>query len=133
MRGKKRPLYVDDSRIMRELVQHYFSGLNHIDLIVASDSEEALLLVEDRAVDLVACEFDLRPVGGLRLFRLIREQVPDMPFVFVTLKPLHPRLTELLRSERNVRAVYKNLSGGRFLPALQSAFSAAYNHNLRAW
>lgn len=118
---------------MLDLVSLYFSGLKNINLRVTSDPYEALRLVEDGAVDLVACEYDFRPFGGIWMFRSVRDRVPNMPFVFVTLKPPSPKLIELLRSERNVRAVYKNLSGGGFLPALRSAFAAAYNHDLKAW
>ncbi len=129
----KKPLYIDDSNTMLDLVGHYFSGLSTMKLIVTNDPDEALRLVETGAADLVACEFDLHPCGGLLMFRSVRDRVPKMPFVFVTSKPPSLGLTELLKSERNVRAVYKNLPRGGFLLALRSAFAAAYNHDLKAW
>jgi hypothetical protein len=64
------------------------------------------------------------------MFNSVRDLAPDMPFVFVTTYPPLSRLTELLRSERNVQVVYKGRPEGGFLPALRSAFADADGRKL---
>jgi two-component SAPR family response regulator len=124
-------LYVDDCINILELVDQYFCGPDDIRPLVTNDPDEALHLVADGAVDMVSCEFDLRPSGGIWFFRSVRDLVPDMPFVFVTSYPPVSRLNEVLRSERNVQVVYKNGSKRDFLPTLRSAFVAAFEQRLK--
>ncbi len=126
-----KPLYVDDCISILELVDHCFCGLGDLQVLVTDDAGKALRLVEDGAVDLVACEYDLRPFGGLSLFQAVRDLIPNMPFVFVTSYPPPQRLIELLRSEWNVRVVYKSRPRSSFLPALRSAFVAAHEEKLK--
>jgi DNA-binding NtrC family response regulator len=125
-----RSIYVDDCCSLLDLVSDYFASLDNLQLVVTNDPDEALRLIGDSVVSLVAYAYDLRPCGGPELFRAVRDLVPDLSFLFVTSYPSPQRLNELVRSERNVRAAYKNEAKG-FLPALRSALAAAHEQMIR--
>jgi DNA-binding NtrC family response regulator len=123
-------VYVDDSISILELVSTYFSDLAHYRVLVTHDPFEAVRLVADGAVDLVACDYDIRPCGGPWLFCSVRNLARNMPFIFVTFNPPPTRLVELLRKENNVLLVCKNGTGG-FLKDLHLAITEAERQGLK--
>jgi CheY-like chemotaxis protein len=129
--GIMKTVYVDDNISILELVSAYFDELVPSRVLVTDDPLEAVHMVSDGSVDLVASEYDIRPYGGPWLFRSVREIVPDMPFIFVTFSPPPARLMELLDKKDNVLIVCKNSTGG-FLRDLHSAIVEAHRQGLKA-
>lgn len=64
--GPQRVLVVDDSRSIRTLLKIYLAG-RAFDFVEAETAEEALKLVQARAVDLVLTDFHLEGMSGAEL------------------------------------------------------------------
>lgn len=71
-----RILIVDDSRVMRQLIQRSLrqAGYGHCELIEAADGEAALAAVPREDPDLVLSDSDMPRMGGLELLRVLRSR-----------------------------------------------------------
>jgi two-component SAPR family response regulator len=119
--SKLKPLYVDDSSCLRELVEVYFNDIDKIRIRTTGDEREALDLVQRGVVNLIIIQFDLRPISGEIFFNAVRHVAPELPCVFVSSYPPCKRLNELLLEAEGVRVVFKDDFGGKFLPSLYQA------------
>jgi CheY-like chemotaxis protein len=67
----QRVLVVDDSRSIRTLLKIYLAG-RAFDFVEAETAEEALKLVQQRAVDLILTDFHLEGMSGAELASRVR-------------------------------------------------------------
>jgi two-component system chemotaxis response regulator CheY len=66
-----RVLIVDDSFVMRKMIEHALraAGIQIQEVIGASDGLEALGILKDRTVDLVLCDINMPVMNGLELLQ----------------------------------------------------------------
>ena len=76
-------LVVDDERGMRDFLNILLTKEGH-KVMVASNGEEALKLVENTAFDLVISDIRMPGMSGLDLLESIKDKQPDLPVVMIT-------------------------------------------------
>jgi len=113
-----KPLFVDDSFEVLELVRSYFQNELCIDLHTTRDELEVLRLVASKEVDVLIVDNDLRPGSGIDLYAAVRNLDSDIPFVLVALYPPTDRVRRFVLKE-GVPMVYKNDMGAGFLESLR--------------
>jgi len=66
-----RVLIVDDSSVMRKMIEHALrvAGIQLQEVLTASDGLEALSLLKDNTVDLVLCDINMPVMNGLELLQ----------------------------------------------------------------
>ncbi|WP_194192222.1 response regulator transcription factor [Clostridium chrysemydis] len=80
----KNILVVDDDKDIRELVEAYLKAEGYI-VDKASDGEEALSLIEEKAYDLVILDIMMPKIDGIETLIRIRKKY-KMPVIFLTAK-----------------------------------------------
>jgi len=78
-------LVVDDSKVMREMVQAALVAQNH-EIIVAEDGVEALTLAREHAVDLVLSDINMPNMNGISLVSKLRllDAYKNVPVIMLT-------------------------------------------------
>ena len=66
-------LAVDDSKTMREMVGFTLKGAG-FDVVEAGDGEEALKILEDRAIDVIITDINMPRMDGISLVRTLRSR-----------------------------------------------------------
>ncbi len=79
----KRILIVDDDVLMRKSLSITLGQQGYITMI-AESAEAALLLVRTTQPDLILLDIGLPGIDGLEALRLIRQQLVNIPVIFVT-------------------------------------------------
>ena len=82
-RGRRRVLVVDDSPIVRDLLQELLSSVG-LEVRVAGDGAAALASLTDNPVDLIVCDVEMPVMDGFELLRRLRERAERVPVVMVT-------------------------------------------------
>jgi diguanylate cyclase (GGDEF)-like protein len=77
-----RVLFVDDSRLMRELAADAFSGKVHVETV--ESGERALECLERQPVDLVVSDLEMQGLSGLELLEEVRRSHPETAFILLT-------------------------------------------------
>ena len=65
-------LVADDNEFSRKLVRTILKGLRVRDLKEARDGAEALDILKREPVDMVLCDYDMKPMSGLDFIRHVR-------------------------------------------------------------
>jgi CheY-like chemotaxis protein len=83
--GQETILFVDDDDMVRRLTHKLLTTAGY-SVLLAQDGAEAVKLIAQHAekVDLALLDFAMPKVGGEEVFRVLREQRPDVPVVFAT-------------------------------------------------
>ena len=80
-----RVLHVDDDPGFLELVATFLEReRGRIEVDTATDAEEGLEFLADRAVDCVVSDHDMPGKNGIEFLRTVRETDPELPFVLFT-------------------------------------------------
>jgi chemotaxis protein histidine kinase CheA len=82
-RARRRVLVVDDSPIVRDLLQELLSSVG-LEVRVAGDGAAALDSLADSPVDLIVCDVEMPVMDGFELLRRLRERAERVPVVMVT-------------------------------------------------
>lgn len=89
--GKCTILVVDDQTLVRSLIVQVLKGLGFVSehLHQAVDGMGALRSLNARPIDVVLCDINMEPVGGLDLLKEVRMGRPhlspsNMPFIFLS-------------------------------------------------
>jgi two-component system chemotaxis response regulator CheY len=86
--GEIRALIVDDSSVMRKIVERTLrqAGLAQLVVLEAGSGTEALDLLRATPVDLILTDINMPSMDGLEFLRQIRVQnlVPGVPVVMIT-------------------------------------------------
>ena len=79
-------LIVDDSRVMRQIVQRTLrqAGYDALELLEASNGLEAYDAVQSHSPDLVLSDWNMPEMNGIDLLRSLRGRGHEVPFGFVT-------------------------------------------------
>jgi len=81
-----RILVVDDSKVMRRIIQNHLAALGYPNVIETSSGRKALALIEEGSVDLVFSDWVMPGMHGIELLRRVRANpaTRELPFVMVT-------------------------------------------------
>ena len=72
MRTGKRILIVDDSKTMAAIVFRILKDANYADIDCVHDGASALAAVRQKEYDLVITDWQMQPISGIELIKLIR-------------------------------------------------------------
>jgi DNA-binding NarL/FixJ family response regulator len=93
-----RVLIVDDHRLMREGTAALLHGEEAIEVVgQAADGREALGLAERRCPDVVLMDLDMPELNGLEACAALRERLPDVEVLVLTVSEREDDLYEALR------------------------------------
>lgn len=81
--GIERILVVDDEALSREFLTEALKTL-HFETISAATAEEALVLAQKEAPDLVLSDLKMPGMDGIQFMQKMREACPDTPFILLT-------------------------------------------------
>lgn len=83
-----RVLVVDDNRHMRGLIKSLFYAMGCKLITECSEGSEALEELGTRQIDLIVCDWVMKPIDGLELLTMIRTAPdspnPDVPMIMLT-------------------------------------------------
>jgi DNA-binding response OmpR family regulator/two-component sensor histidine kinase len=82
-RNSETVLIVDDDEDVRALVQDFLNEIGYC-THVAANGEAALALLEEIRPDLVLADFAMPGSNGAEVARAMRQQLPDLPILFVS-------------------------------------------------
>src|SRR5204862_4931570 len=82
-RGRRRVLVVDDSPIVRDLLQELLSSVG-LEVRVAGDGAAALQSLTENPVDLIVCDVEMPVMDGFELLRRLRDRADHVPVVMAT-------------------------------------------------
>ena len=82
---KPRLLIVEDDFDLAEMLTAYF-GVQHYEVVTASNGEDALKLAQEKVFDLVMLDIHLPDIDGHEVCRRLRDQrrTQDVPIIFLT-------------------------------------------------
>jgi len=85
---KARVLIVDDSSVMRKIVERSLrqAGLEIVQVLEASNGAEALTVVQNNALDLILSDINMPTMDGLEFVRRLRnvENAKNVPVIMIT-------------------------------------------------
>ncbi len=86
--GKIRALIVDDSSVMRKIVERSLrqAGIDLDKVVEASNGAEALVALQNNTVDLILCDINMPVMDGLEFVRQVHtvENAKGVPIVMIT-------------------------------------------------
>ena len=117
--GPARLLIADDHALVREGLRTMLSGEDGLQVIAeANDGEEALSLCRDFRPDLVLMDVRMPVMDGLEATRRIKEEMPQVSVVMVTMHENPDYLFEAVKAGA-AGYVLKDASGERLLGAVR--------------
>jgi two-component system, chemotaxis family, chemotaxis protein CheY len=85
---KKRALIVDDSSVMRKIVERSIrqAGIDLAEVREASNGAEGLGTLKEQSVDLILCDINMPVMDGIEFLRQLQtmEQAKGIPVVMIT-------------------------------------------------
>jgi two-component system chemotaxis response regulator CheY len=100
--SKVRALIVDDSSVMRKIVERSLrqAGIDLEKVIEASNGAEALGAMRDNAIDLVLCDINMPVMDGLEFVRQAGslESAKGVPIVMITTEGSESHVVQALSS-----------------------------------
>jgi two-component system chemotaxis response regulator CheY len=85
---KLRVLIVEDQPFIRQIVRGMLRKLGFDDIIEARDGQEGMAALFRRLPDLIICDIQMKPMGGLQFLEATRkaddQRVNRIPFLFLT-------------------------------------------------
>jgi two-component system chemotaxis response regulator CheY len=98
--GKVRALIVDDSAVMRKIVERSLrqAGIDLDTVVEAGNGAEALGALRDHAVDLILCDINMPVMDGLEFVRqaVAVENGKGVPIVMITTEGSESHVVEAL-------------------------------------
>jgi DNA-binding NarL/FixJ family response regulator len=81
-----RILLADDSPVLRQSIRDLLQSADVLSIVTASDGAEAVRLAIDTRPDVVILDYTMPTMNGVDAARLIRQSVPDMPMILLTVR-----------------------------------------------
>lgn len=94
-------LVVDDSRIMRNIVKNTFTSLDiPCEFVEAGNGKEALVQLEQHAVNLVLLDWNMPELSGLDFLKKVRamDKYKTLPIIMVTSEAARYNVIEALKN-----------------------------------
>jgi len=120
-------LIVDDHAIVRRGLKQILTDEPDIGVSEASDAQEALKIIGEKAFDMVVLDLDLKSKSGLELLKDIKRETPELPVLFLSIYPEEQFAVRTLKAgasgfmskdaapEELVNAIRKILRGGKYI------------------
>jgi two-component system invasion response regulator UvrY len=120
-------LIVDDHAIVRRGLMQILTDEPDIGVSEASDAQEALKIIGEKAFDMVVLDLDLKSRSGLELLKDIKREKPELPILFLSIYPEEQFAVRILKAgasgfmskdaapEDLVNAIRKILRGGKYI------------------
>ena len=122
-----RILHLEDDPMDAELVQMTLSAEGvDCEVQVVSRREEFGGALERGGIDLILADFALPAFDGMSALAMVRERLPDLPFVFVSGKLGEEAAIESLKSGATDYVLKSRLA--RLVPAVQRALTESQEH-----
>jgi two-component system, chemotaxis family, chemotaxis protein CheY len=86
---KVKVLVVDDSVFVRRVTKTILRSFGVTNVVEASSGAEALELLSDAQMDLVICDLEMAPVGGIEFVQRMRRESEQNAFVPVIVMTAH--------------------------------------------
>ncbi len=79
-------LIVDDSKIMRKIINDFLQRMGLTVIIEAANGKEALRVIADKDIDLVISDWSMQGMTGFDILKTIRQDIQDrkLPFIMIT-------------------------------------------------
>jgi PleD family two-component response regulator len=122
---KLRVMIVDDESFLRALIKNVLEQLGfRNDMIhMCSDGAEALSFLQDRKVDIVICDWIMKPMDGLTFVRVLRNPAetpaPGLPVILCSGKVGRESLNEILSAGVN-EVIVKPITVGAIEKQIQA-------------
>ena len=130
MNGPARVLLLEDSDIDTELICTYLQRAQMpIEVVRAARRGEYLAALQRSDIDLVLADYSLPDFDGIAALRQAREQLPDVPFVFVSGVVGEDVATDALRQGATDYVLKRNLA--RLPKAVERALAEAHERMRR--
>jgi two-component system chemotaxis response regulator CheY len=98
--GKVRALIVDDSSVMRKIVERSLrqAGIELEKVLEASNGAEGLAVLQDNAVDLILCDINMPIMDGMEFVRQVATMgsAAGVPIVMITTEGSESHVVEAL-------------------------------------
>ena len=98
--AKKRVLIVDDSSVMRKIVERTLrqAGLELEEVLEANDGAEGLAVLKEKTVDLILSDINMPTMDGLEFVRQLQslENAKGVPVVMITTEGSEARVVEAI-------------------------------------
>ncbi|WP_286830495.1 MULTISPECIES: response regulator [Kordiimonas] len=72
LRGRT-ALVVDDQEIIRKMLDKLLLSLGFTEVLQAQDGSDALKMLDRRAFDVIVCDINMDPMGGIDFVRTLRD------------------------------------------------------------
>ncbi|SDD87922.1 response regulator [Kordiimonas lacus] len=72
LRGRT-ALVVDDQEIIRKMLEKLLLSLGFTEVLQAQDGSDALKMLDRRAFDVIVCDINMDPMGGIDFVRTLRD------------------------------------------------------------
>ncbi len=100
--SKKRVLIVDDSSVMRKIVERTLrqAGLELEEVLEANNGAEGLVILQEKTVDLILTDINMPTMDGLEFVRQLQplENAKGVPVVMITTEGSEARVVEAISS-----------------------------------
>ncbi len=100
--SKKRVLIVDNSSVMRKIVERTLrqAGLELEEVLEANNGAEGLAILQDKTVDLILSDINMPTMDGLEFIRQLQpmENAKGVPVVMITTEGSEARVVEAISS-----------------------------------
>ncbi len=96
-------LIVDDSSTMRRIIAKTLKSLDVDEILQAADGVDAIMILNDKKVDLVLSDWNMPRMNGLRMVKKLREN-PDtasIPIIMVTTEAERASVVEAIKAGAN--------------------------------
>lgn len=98
--SKKRVLIVDDSSVMRKIVERTLrqAGLELEEVLEANNGAEGLAILQKKTVDLILTDINMPTMDGLEFVRQLQplENAKGVPVVMITTEGSEARVVEAI-------------------------------------
>jgi len=93
-------LVVEDDQITRHLVRSIVRAMGITEIIIAEDGREALIMVAEKHVDLIICDWNLPYVSGLEVLETLRADPKSqhLPFIMLTAETFRGRVAAAMKA-----------------------------------
>lgn len=122
--NKKRILYAEDERDLRELTTEILSSEGY-DCVAVNDGVEAKEILKQEHFDLLLTDFNMPTVDGTELLFWCREQGLYLPVIFITGSPELIPIQKKAMTDTSASLVHKPFNFRILIQAIEEALEKA--------
>lgn len=77
----KRVLVIDDNLVAQEIISDWLIDTFKTDILLASNVNEAFLLLENNTVNLIVCDYEMPDGNGEDVLKYLKNNMLNMPMI----------------------------------------------------